>query len=109
MSAPANTLRRIRNSLRIFREVDTDLSLGQVLMLIDIALEPGITISKLAARMDVGLSAASRTADLLGSHGRDPKPGLRLIKRVRDADPNDRRIKGLHLTEKGRKLLAKLP
>ena len=78
----------------------------QMQVLVDIGLREGTTVGEVAERLDVSLAGASRNIDILANYGRRQKNGLGLIER-RDV-LEDRRVKELHLTTQGRRLVGDL-
>ena len=105
---------RVVKALSRLREMHGDMTILQAMMFFRIASEPGVTQSTLWRELDTYDSVASRSVAILSSYGvkvRDPKTGavaretkpLNLIE-VRE-NPENRREKGLSLTNKGRKLM----
>ena len=99
-------LRQLREALEAVREIDGDLTAGQILTLIEVALSPGTTVSNIGQRLGVQLSTVSRNADIVGTYGRQGKKGLGLVERR--PDPEDRRVKGLYLTAKGVRAVTRM-
>jgi DNA-binding MarR family transcriptional regulator len=83
-----------------------DLTVRQAMCLLLVATSPGITLRDLYGRLNYEHpSLASRQVSLLAGVGsRYKDSGLDLVKI--EEDPSDRRQRVLHLTPKGRRLMA---
>jgi DNA-binding MarR family transcriptional regulator len=86
--------------------LNKDLTVQQLLILLDIATHEGTPIVALAERIDSSLAATSRTIDILSSWGRRHKKRMGLVER-REV-PSDRRVRELFLTRRGHKVLAQI-
>lgn len=90
-------------------ELQSDLSLAQVMTLLSVALEPGISVNNLAERLDVPQQTASRhVAVLLGRYqgtlsSSPPEPLL--TQGVNEQDPRKR---ALFLNERGEEVVASM-
>ena len=100
---PAGRLRRLHE---ILREIDPEMTVQTFATLVEVALGPGISVQQVADALGIAQSSGTRNADLLGSHGRGNKAGVGLVERR--ASAGDRRIKELHLTPRGRRVVARL-
>jgi DNA-binding MarR family transcriptional regulator len=90
------------------QHVQTELSLGQVVALIAIVAEPGLSVNELAERLQTPQQTASRhVAALLGRYQTEPAENRSrasaLIKQ--EINPEDPRRRALFVSEDGRKLL----
>ena len=80
----------------------------QLVLLAQVADEPGLTQTELADRVGLTTSALSRNLDVLGADGRrdKDKPGLGWIES--QGNPNDDREKRVYLTSEGQRVLSLL-
>jgi DNA-binding MarR family transcriptional regulator len=85
------------------RQLDSEMTLQVAQCFLAVASHPGMTVREMAAVAEVEESTASRNAGILGRYGRGAKEGYRVIEF--EDDPNDRRVRRLRLTDKGRRLL----
>ena len=87
-------------SMELLGPVDlpTDLTMQQLRVLGAVAYEPGLTGQELGARLGVSAPTASGLIDRLVEKG--------VLERTDDA--TDRRVRRLHLTEEGRRVLTGL-
>lgn len=93
------------------KHVQAELSLGQVVALIAIATEPGLSVNELAERLQIPQQSASRhVAALLGRYQTEPAESRSrasaLIKQ--EINPEDPRRRALSVSEGGRKLLEEM-
>lgn len=104
--AQLGDLKRLRAALA---NVADDITLPQLLTLVTVALEPGLSINELAASIDTPQQSASRYAstllgryaDALNGQAREPL----LEQKISLSDPRKR---ALFLTEAGRKIVSEL-
>lgn len=92
-------LNRFMLILEQFRQIDAEMPLQQVITLITVALNPGVTVSEIARIAGNTLSSASRHVEALGPYRPAKKKGRELL--IDDYDAVDRRAKIIHLTPKG--------
>jgi DNA-binding MarR family transcriptional regulator len=85
------------------RAVDPEMTVQMAQCFLAIAARPGMTVKEMAEIAEVEDSTASRNAGMLGRYGRGQKEGYRVVE-FHD-DPNDRRVRRLELTDKGRRVL----
>ena len=80
----------------------------QLVLLAQVADEPGLTQTELADRVGLTTSALSRNLDALGLDGRRDKdrPGLGWIESK--SNPDDDRHKRTYITEEGQRVLSLL-
>jgi len=90
----------------LLRETYPDMTLNQVLVLLLVAANPGISQREIMDRTGLADSSASRIVALLGEHGNRGSGPFHLIE-LRE-DLKDRRSKLLHLTKKGQGLITKI-
>ena len=99
-------LSKMREALRLCRNVSAQIRASQLDFLITIGLTPGRTQTELAADCDLTLAAVSRAVDVLGKDGRrDGVSGkLGLVEARRN--PSDDRILQVFLTPKGEQFVS---
>jgi DNA-binding MarR family transcriptional regulator len=100
------SLQGVRDALMA---VQSELSLPQVVALLTVAIEPGLSVNDLAERIGVPQQTASRYASILlgryePANGQMPAQPL-ISQSVNDEDP---RRRALHLTEDGRRVVQRL-
>ena len=86
--------------LREFQRISPTITIQTAEAFVLVAIHEGLTIGQLGERIGVSTSGASHATSMLTRHGRRGKPGLDLVE-MRE-DPQDRRIRGLYLTAKGK-------
>ncbi len=100
--AELNRLAMIRKALGASRP---DLTLGQLISLLVIALEPGLSVNDLAARVPVPQQSASRNVAVLLGRYASPIPGEPCEALIsQEINPLDPRKRALFLTETGKAL-----
>lgn len=87
------------------REDAIDMPVQQILTLLAVALEPGLTMATLGERVGMSQSSCSRNVMALSDWSRHRVPGLGLVE-ARD-DPRERRRKIVNLTAKGEARIAR--
>ena len=97
--------------LEIFRALDTDMPVGEVVSFLLIALGEtsdggGPTVTEVGQKGGFSLASASRHVKSLGNMDRYGKKGHELVTDPRD--PKDDRRKVLKLTHKGRTILNQI-
>ena len=106
-----SALRKLQRQLEVLLDAaGEDTSLGQALVLIEVALSPGELITHLADRVhgDHSHTMVSRAVDILGGHqGRNTRREPANLVERRDI-LGDRRARGVFLTPKGESLMKKL-
>lgn len=100
------TVKRLLKGLSTIQDLSHDLSVQQLRFLLLVSDQPGININECSEFLELAQSSCTRNADLLGSHGRGGKAGLRLLERR--PNPEDRRIQELHITPKGERAVARV-
>jgi DNA-binding MarR family transcriptional regulator len=73
--------------------------------LLEVALNPDVTMTELIKRLNISGAAVSRNIDFLGD-GKIGTPGAKWVEV--NVDPHDRRMKRVRLTAKGRSVMNKL-
>lgn len=91
------------HALQRLRDVHPDMTLFQTQFLLAVAANPGATQREVYDLLGSNDSVASRTLSLLGEYGSRSVAGLELIEFK--PDPNDRRVRRLNLTPKGRRIV----
>lgn len=104
-------LRKLQRQLHTLQKAaGWETSLGQAIVLLEVAINEGQIITQLAEKVDGEPShtMVSRAVDILGDHqGRHARrEPVGLIER-REV-PGDRRARGIYLTKKGSKLMEEL-
>jgi DNA-binding MarR family transcriptional regulator len=94
------TFRRLNSILTLFRGHDTEMPVQQMLVFCWVALNDGGVQRDLCAALDMPHSTASRNLSALSPIHRLGKPGLGLVTWSESVE--DRRVKLLVLTDKGR-------
>ncbi len=99
-------LKRLTDAIRELRNFSAVLNLQAAHILLLVAEDPGITSKEIAKKTGLSQSSCSRNISLLSEINRLGKPGLNLVKSMED--PEERRRKIVHLTEKGKELTDKI-
>jgi DNA-binding MarR family transcriptional regulator len=100
-------LGRLLAVIEEFRKLDAEMPAQTIGTLLCVAVEPGISVSELAKRLNLKRSAASRNVAALSaqrSKSSASRKGYGLI--AYKDDPDDSRRWTLHLTEKGEQFVA---
>lgn len=96
----------LRNALM---EVQGQLSLPQLVVLLTVRIEPGLSVNDLAERLGIPQQSASRYVSMLaGRYQTEPDQPLfepLLLQKINDTDPRSR---ALHVTAAGEALLKTL-
>lgn len=92
--------------LEHFRTYDREMPVQTMLAFLYIAQEPGVSLTKLAAKLDVVLSTASRNVLYLSDIKRPGFQGHGLVSTERN--PENRRENVHYLTSEGEKFYARL-
>ncbi len=101
-SLEANVLLEILSHLQ---KIDSEFPLQYAICLIEISLEEGLSVTRLAEKTDLALSTVSRIVGALSQYRQNSQPyGLVEIR----IPPEERRRKELYLTAKGRSLLQRI-
>ncbi len=98
-----STAVRLSKALSRFNDVHSDMSLLQMMFLLQVAANPGITQRQLWGLLGVSDGVASRVLAILGPFGSRGTEPLKLVSIT--VDPNDRRSRILGLTPKGQRLI----
>jgi len=99
-------MQRALNIVEEFRKLQSDLPLQIASLFTYIAANPGISMKELQEQTNTAQSTCSRSVAALSEWQNHEKPGFGLI--WMEEDPEERRRKLVHLTEKGEKLAATL-
>jgi DNA-binding MarR family transcriptional regulator len=99
----AGALSRLDYVLEPLSTQDRVITIGYLRMLLRIAREPGITVSKLASDLGLFQASASRALLELGQKSRNQSPSLGLV--GSEVDSLDTRFKHYYLTTKGETLV----
>lgn len=112
-SAPATgvtyereAVRRLAYCIAEIRKHQAELQAQTIHVLLEIALQPDITMAELMKKTGLSQSSCSRNVMLLTDRDRHDKPGLGMVKSM--PDPSDHRRKIARLTPKGETLIAQL-
>jgi DNA-binding MarR family transcriptional regulator len=101
------TLNVLINATAHIRDaIDPEMPVQQLLVLLMVAKEPGITMKDLGQRARISQASMSRNVDELGMINRHRKPGKGVM--IAEEDPMNRRQKLLRLTPKGMRAVEKL-
>lgn len=97
--------------LEIFRELDSDMPMGEAISFLLIAQGEtpdggGLTVTELKDRGGFALASASRYMKSLGRKNRHGEPGHELV--TDERDPVDERRKTLRISPKGTRVIAKI-
>ena len=109
-SGEAPTRRRdtILAAIEAFREEGLPRSLSSLMLFLYICENEGLTVSELAYVAKVPVAKAARIVKLLsGESAEAPMPPERALFECRSS-PQDRRLKFVHLTERGRRICDRL-
>ena len=90
----------------VFRALDIEMPIGQILFFLYAAKYEGSSLREIAERSDTVMSTASRYLGNLSIYRRDKKPGLKLL--TSKVHPENRAKLTIELTEKGRLVLQQL-
>jgi DNA-binding MarR family transcriptional regulator len=93
----------------VFREIDKDMSVGETIAFLQIAVGEtqdggGMSVTELSKTLEMPLATASRHVLALGQMDRHHAPGKELISA--QVDLMERRKKILRLTPRGRRVLS---
>lgn len=97
---------RILRVIEEFRKLDAEMQAQTMLIFVKVASSPGITMRDLEKWTDLASSSISRNVAALSKHHRMNKPGHDLV--VARESPEDRRIKQVFLTAKGKAVWSSL-
>lgn len=101
--------RSLATMLTALKQLHTSLSLPQLVALISVALEPGLSVNELAERMDVPQQTASRhVSTLMGRYETPTTTFSQLPLLAQTVNQKDPRSRSLLLTPAGRTLVSKL-
>lgn len=99
-------LNNLSDVIERLREVYPDMTLNQVSVLLNVASHPGITQRQIMENTGLADSSASRIVAILSEHGNRGTGPFHLIELHEGTE--DRRIKELHLSKKGKDLVRDL-
>jgi hypothetical protein len=99
------SLRAAIELLKLFREVDPEMTIGAAKCFLHIAAEEGRSVADLQKTGGMAPSSASRYHRYLGTEDRHHKPGKGLVMATYE---QDFRTKALRLTPEGRLLVARV-
>jgi len=107
LAAPGLGLIELARALgQVRHEFGRDLPLQTLRVFIDIALNPGTHMTATAARLALGKSSTSRSISALTTHTWRGQRGPALV--AAQDDPDEGRIRRLHLTSRGEALAMRL-
>lgn len=106
VSADQVTASRLSKALTRFHDIHPDMSLLQMMFLMQVAANPGITQRQLWGLLGVSDGVASRVLAILGPYGSRGTEPLKLVSIT--VDPNDRRSRILGLTARGQRLVEQV-
>ncbi len=91
-----------------FREVDADIPIGQIQVLLTVAMagDYGVTMTDISTKLNIGMATLSRYVAGLGKINRHHEEGMCLVDAVED--PMERRRKILTLSLKGKVFIQNL-
>lgn len=99
-------VQRLARCIKELRELNSEIQAQAVHLLLEIAIQPDITMSQLCVKTRLSQASCSRNVSLLSLNARHDRPGLGLVKA--EEDPRERRRKIVRLTPKGEELIASL-
>ncbi|MCD0415735.1 MarR family winged helix-turn-helix transcriptional regulator [Rubrivivax sp. JA1024] len=102
----AGWIERLALILDAFREINPDITANQILVLLQIGGNPGITQRELADRTGLKDGTISRICALMSERGHQDRPGLSIIE-IRPV-PGDFRSRGQYLVDRGNKLYERV-
>ena len=97
-------LGRLVGTIAVAREIDAQLPAQLLHSLLEVALQPGLTMQELSERTGLSQSSCSRNMAALGKWHRLGVPGHNLVETV--DDPTDRRRKVMLLNARGRERVS---
>lgn len=106
ISYEKQTVRRLARCISEIRELHPEIQAQTFHVLLEVAIQPGITMSQLLKKTSLSQSSCSRNVSLLADTDRHGNPGLGLVEAKED--PIERRRKIVTLTLKGQELIALL-
>ena len=92
-------LKRLVRVLKAFHAVQASMPVSRMLLLIEIALEEGLTTTQLAGRTGYSVPVTTRQMLDIGEYDRNHEPGLGLVQH--HTDLSDRRRNSVQLTPRG--------
>lgn len=98
--------RAFSNALALLRSLDSEFPAQRAHVLMQIALQPGMTVAQIGDAVDLSQSAVSRTLLKLQKFERLGVPGLDLIEQV--VDPRESRRRLVFLSQNGKTFMTKL-
>lgn len=106
ISYEKQAVRLLAHCISEIRELHPEIQAQTIHVLLEVAIQPGITMGQLMKKTLLSQSSCSRNVSLLADWNRHGYPGLGLVKTKED--PTERRRKIVTLTLKGRELVALL-
>lgn len=97
-------IKRQIDALKLARALGPTMTPQALQCLLEVALQPGITMEDLATALGLTNPSVSRNLSALGEVARDDKPGLDLVRTSQD--PVERRRFVAFLTPKGQRFVA---
>lgn len=104
--AARNQLQRLARALEVFRHMDPEMQAQTMATFVAIAAHPGLSVKDVKDRLGIAGSSASRNVAALSKHHRLGKEGHDVVYAVDSLE--DRRVKVIDLTPKGRKVMHEL-
>ncbi|EWG97932.1 MarR family winged helix-turn-helix transcriptional regulator [Halomonas sp. BC04] len=99
-------VRRLARCIAEIRAVQSEIQAQSIHVLLEVAIQPEITMGGLIKKTGLSQASCSRNVTLLSDQDRHGKPGLGLVEA--EEDPAERRRKIVRLTPKGKELIALL-
>jgi len=92
-------LRRVVDIIEELRKLSPEMQIQTAMTLLQVGLEPGITMKRLCEKVGISQASISRNVAILGDGLRPEKPGFKLL--TAKEDPYERRRKIVTLTPAG--------
>lgn len=96
----------LRGAMLAVRDVDPEMPAQTLQTLLEVAMEPGITMADLQKRIDLSSAAMSRIISRLSEWKKHQVPGLNFLQA--QPNPMDRRYVIVHPTAKGLAFVRKI-
>jgi DNA-binding MarR family transcriptional regulator len=106
VSYERQAVRRLARCISEIRELHPEIQAQTIHVLLEVAIQPGITMRQLLKKTSLSQSSCSRNVSLLTDRDRHGNHGLGLVEAKED--PAERRRKIVTLTPKGQELIALL-
>lgn len=103
----ATNLQNVIEALRIVRKEDTRLTLAGMMVLLDVAANPGSSVTEIKERLGMSMAVASRIIEKFCEPFGKDDDGRRNIWLVQEEGP-DRRTLSIGLTPEGKRFVASI-